>query len=71
MALTKQFVSLTFLLFCLIGFITLKNEDQLSCSFHSFYFKQCLSIYIFMKTNYVTYTNDLDYVDLFLDILFS
>lgn len=70
MALTKQFVSLTFLLFCLIGFIIFKNKINFLVAFIPFTLNNVYQFIYLRKTNYVTYTNDLDYVDLFLDILF-
>tara|TARA_B100000989_G_C19504762_1_gene455968 strand:+ start:291 stop:1709 length:1419 start_codon:yes stop_codon:yes gene_type:complete len=70
MALTKQFVSLTFLLFCLTGLIIYKNRINFLVAFIPFTLNNIYQFIYLRKTNYVTYTNDLDYVDLFLDILF-
>ena len=69
MALTKQFVSLTFLLFCFIGLVIYKNKANYLVALIPFVLKSFYQFIYFRETHYATYTNDLDYVDLIFDII--
>tara|TARA_B100000886_G_scaffold70307_1_gene44617 strand:+ start:3171 stop:4199 length:1029 start_codon:yes stop_codon:yes gene_type:complete len=69
MALTKQFVSLTFLLFCFIGLVIYKNKTNYFVALIPFGLKSFYQFIYFRKSHYATYTNDLDYVDLIFDII--
>ncbi len=69
MALTKQFVSLTFLLFCLMGLTFYKNKVNFLFALVPFSLNSFYQFIYFRKSNYFTYTNDLNYIDFFLDII--
>ena len=70
MALTKQFVSITFLIFCIFAIIFFQNRKSVSFALIPYIFHYFYQYFYFRNLNQFTYTNDLNFKDLILDLIF-
>ena len=69
MGLTKQFVSITFLIFCLVAILFSENRKTISLALIPYISNYFYQYFYFRNLNQFTYTNDLDFKDLLLDLI--
>lgn len=67
--LTKQFVSITFLIFCLVAILFSENRKTISFALIPYISNYFYQYFYFRNLNQFTYTNDLDFKDLLLDLI--